>query len=67
MLFRSSRHCQVYYDQREGVFVVTDLNSTYGTFLSNGQRIAPNTPAKLPPRSAFYLGEADNTVCTDLE
>ena len=63
----SSRHCQVYYDQREGVFVVTDLNSTYGTFLSNGQRIAPNTPAKLPPRSAFYLGEADNTVCTDLE
>ncbi|MCI8942442.1 MAG: FHA domain-containing protein [Oscillospiraceae bacterium] len=47
--------------------MVTDLNSTYGTFLSNGQRIAPNTPAKLPPRSAFYLGEADNTVCTDLE
>ncbi len=63
----SSRHCQVYYDQREGVFVVTDLNSTYGTFLSNGQRIAPNTPAKLPPRSAFYLGEADNTVCTGME
>ncbi len=63
----SSRHCQVFYDQKEGVFVVTDLNSTYGTFLANGQRIAPNTPVKLPPQSAFYLGEADNTVCTDLE
>ena len=63
----SSRHCQVFYDQKECVFVVTDLNSTYGTFLANGQRIAPNTPVKLPPQSAFYLGEADNTVCTDLE
>jgi len=63
----SSKHCQVCFDQREGVFVVTDLNSTYGTFLSNGQRIAPNTPVKLPPKSAFYLGETDNTVCTDLE
>ncbi len=63
----SSRHCQVYYDQRESVFVVTDLNSTYGTFLSNGQRIAPNTPVKLPPRSSFYLGETDNTVYVDLE
>ena len=63
----SNKHCQVYYDQRESVFVVTDLNSTYGTFLSNGQRIAPNTPVKLPPRSSFYLGETDNTVYVDLE
>lgn len=63
----SNKHCQVYYDQREDVFVVTDLNSTYGTFLSNGQRIAPNTPVKLPPKSSFYLGEADNTVYVDLE
>ena len=63
----SNRHCQVYYDQRESVFVVTDLNSTYGTFLSNGQRIAPNTPVKLPLRSSFYLGETDNTVYVDLE
>ncbi len=63
----SNKHCQVYFDQREGRFVVTDLNSTYGTFLSNGQRIAPNTPVKLPPKSSFYLGEADNTVYVDLE
>lgn len=63
----SNRHCQVYYDQGEGVFVLTDLNSTYGTFLSGGQRVAPGTPAKLPPKSAFYLGEAENTVYVDLE
>ena len=63
----SSKHCQVYFDQKDGQFVVTDLNSTYGTFLSNGQRIAPNTPVRLAPKSSFYLGEADNTVYVDLE
>ena len=63
----SSRHCQVYFDEREGVFVVTDLNSTYGTFLAGGQRIPPETPTRLPPKSSFYLGEVDNTVYVDLE
>ena len=63
----SSHHCQVYYDEGEGVFVVTDLNSTYGTFLAGGQRLQPQTPTKLPPKSAFYLGEVDNTISVDLE
>ena len=63
----SSHHCQVYFDEHEGVFVVTDLNSTYGTFLAGGQRIQPQTPTKLPPKSSFYLGEVDNTVYVDLE
>lgn len=63
----SSHHCQVYYDEGEGVFVVTDLNSTYGTFLAGGQRLQPQTPTKLPPKSSFYLGEVDNTVYVDLE
>lgn len=63
----SSRHCQILFDEQEQVFIVTDLKSTYGTFLANGQRIAPNTPVKLPPRSSIYLGEADNTVYLELE
>ncbi len=63
----SSRHCQVYFDERDGMFVVTDLNSTYGTFLAGGQRLQPNTPVKVPPKSSFYLGEVDNTVYVDLE
>ena len=63
----SSRHCQVYYDEGTGMFVVTDLNSTYGTFLAGGQRLQPNTPVKVPPKSSFYLGEVDNTVYVDLE
>ncbi len=63
----SSKHCQVYFDEQEQMFVVTDLNSTYGTFLVNGQRIAPNTPVKLPPHSSIYLGEADNTIYLEIE
>lgn len=63
----SSRHCQVIFDEQEQVFIITDLNSTYGTFLANGQRIAPNTPVKLPPRSSIYLGEAENTVYLEIE
>ncbi len=63
----SARHCQIYFDQREGVFVVTDLGSTYGTFLADGQRLTPDTPVKLPPKSAIYLGEAANTVCLEVE
>ena len=63
----SGRHCQVYFDEGERLFVVTDLKSTYGTFLANGQRIAPDTPVKLTPKSSFYLGESGNTVYVDLE
>lgn len=63
----SSRHCQIYFDEGEQVFVVTDLNSTYGTFLADGQRIAPNAPMKLAPRSSIYLGETDNTIYLDVE
>ena len=40
---------------------------TYGTFLAGGQRLQPNTPAKLAPKSSFYLGEVDNTVYVDVE
>ena len=63
----SSHHCQVYFDEREQVFVVTDLHSSYGTFLAGGQRLAPDTPVKLPPKSSIYLGEVENTVYLDLE
>jgi len=63
----SSRHCQVQFDEQSAMFIVTDLNSTYGTFLSGGQRLAPNTPTKLAPKSSFYLGETANTISLELE
>ena len=63
----SGKHCQVYYEPRERVFVLTDLGSTYGTFLADGQRLAPNAPVKLAPGASFYLGEAVNMVYVDME
>lgn len=63
----SSRHCQIFFDEQENLFVVTDLNSTYGTFLADGQRLAPNTPVKLAPKSSIYLGEVANTIYLELE
>ena len=39
----------------------------YGTFLADGQRLAPNTPVKLAPRSSIYLGEVANTIYLELE
>lgn len=63
----SAHHCQIYFDEQSQVFVVTDLGSTYGTFLAGGQRIAPESPVKLPPKSFIYLGEPDNTLYLDLE
>ena len=63
----SARHCQIHYDRQEGVFVVTDLNSTYGTFMADGRRLTPDTPVKLLPGSSIYLGEVANTVCLEVE
>lgn len=55
----SARHCQVAYDSAEGCFIITDLGSSYGTFLGNGKKLAPNVPEKLSIGDTFYL--CDNT------
>ena len=63
----SSKHCQIFFNESEGMFEVTDLNSTYGTFIYGGQRIVPNTPTKLAPGTTIYLGEMDNSLYLGLE
>lgn len=63
----SSRHCQIYYDENNKTFILTDLKSSYGTFLSNGQKLDANMPYPLRPRDSFYLGERDNLISVDLE
>jgi len=40
--------------------VLEDLQSSYGTFLSTGQRLVPNTPVTLTNGSRFYLGDQRN-------
>ncbi len=63
----SSRHCQIYYDDSNKTFILTDLKSSYGTFLSNGQKLTPNVPCPLRLKDSFYLGEKDNAFYLDLE
>ena len=54
----SGVHCAVQ-EIAEGV-VVTDLGSSYGTFLENGTKMEPNKPYTIPSGEAFYLASKDN-------
>lgn len=62
----SARHCSVAWDAASGEFLLTDLRSTYGTFLSNGQKLTPGVAARLRPGDTFYLGERDNALRVEL-
>ncbi len=50
----SHRHCCIRWQQ--GVPVLLDLNSTYGTFMGDGRKLPPSYPAQLAAGSRFYLG-----------
>ena len=62
----SNRHCNIYWDNNSGDFVVTDLQSRFGTYMQNGQRLAPNVATHLKPGESFYLGDASNMMRVDL-
>ena len=54
----SGKHCTVQ-ELAQGV-VVTDLGSTYGTFLENGTKLEPNKPYTVLGGEAFFLASKDN-------
>lgn len=58
----SKVHCSVSYDGEENEFILTDLGSTYGTYLKDGRKIPQNTPIRLKPFNCFYVGDKSN-VC----
>ncbi len=62
----SGRHCKLSYDQGLGKFVLTDLGSTYGTFLSDGRKLQPNVPQALKPGDSFYVGDKNNVLRVEL-
>lgn len=62
----SGRHCSVAYDAQTGEFIITDLRSTYGTFLMNGQRLSANVPYRMKPGDSFYVGDKANVIRTEL-
>ena len=56
----SGRHCQVTYDQSQECFLLTDLGSSYGTFLGNGKKLTANVAEKLSAGDTFYLCDSAN-------
>lgn len=63
----SGSHCSVQWDATAQVFVVTDLNSTYGTYLMSGQRMQPNHPYRMRAGDKFYLSEQGNIISLSME
>lgn len=62
----SGRHCAISFDSASGDFVLTDLRSTYGTFLGNGERLTANRPYRLHSGDSFYTGDPANLFIVDL-
>ena len=59
----SGRHCVV--TLSDGQVMVTDLGSSYGTFLAGGRKLTPNQPTPLHIGDRFYLGaEKESFVIT---
>lgn len=56
----SGRHCQVAYDPNEDCFLITDLGSSYGTFLSGGKKLTANVTERLSTGDTFYLCDNAN-------
>lgn len=58
----SRHHCRLEF--RSGQLILTDLNSSYGTYI-HGKRVPPNTPVALKSGSSFCLGSENCkfTVC----
>ena len=54
----SGKHCMVQ-ELAQGV-VVTDLGSSYGTFLENGTKLEANKPYTILTGEAFFLASKDN-------
>ncbi len=63
----SGRHCSVSFDPGTGEFILTDLKSTYGTFLENGTRLTPGVPYRLRSGDRFYLGDRANMLTVGAE
>ena len=61
----SGRHCTVEYKADTKEFIVTDLQSTYGTFLTSGKQLSPNVPCSLKSGDKFYLGDKANVICVE--
>jgi|GEM_PF-2795554 len=62
----SKRHCEVHYDAERGEFVLRDLHSTNGTYLSSGEALRPGEPQRLRAGEKFYVGDRSQLFKVEL-
>ncbi len=58
----SGKHCTIEYRPSQNVFIVTDLNSSYGSFLANGTKMEPNRHYSFNPGDSFFVGDKANEL-----
>lgn len=58
----SGRHCSIGWDPAAEEFLITDLRSTYGTFLMNGQKLQANVPYHCKAGESICIGERTNVL-----
>lgn len=58
----SGRHCSIAWDPNTEEFLITDLRSTYGTFLMNGQKLQANVPYHCKSGESICIGEKMNVL-----
>lgn len=63
----SNRHCSLTWNDTLNQFVLIDLQSTYGTYVANGQRLTPGVPYYLRSGERFYVGDSGNMLCVEME
>lgn len=54
----SRHHCSLRWEG--GVLMLTDMNSSNGTFLADGRKLPPQYPTQVAAGSRFYLGSTAN-------
>lgn len=55
----SRRHCSVAYREADDTYILTDLESSYGTFLEDGSRIPAGKAVLLEEGEVFSLGQSE--------
>lgn len=53
----SGNHCLLQYDEQNDLYILSDMGSSYGTFLENGQMIQKNSKVALNKGDKFYLAD----------
>ncbi len=61
----SRKHCVV--RSKNNLIELVDLNSSNGTFLSNGTRLTPNVPVILKSGDSFYIGNPMNMISVKMD